>query len=52
MAQWEVDTRHATDSGQVSQIDNQFASASLLACISPACAELGNPGPDQRSFHD
>jgi len=42
----------AADGGQVSQVDDEFASASLLACISPACAKLSNPGPDESSFHD
>jgi len=42
----------AADGGQVSQVDDEFASASLQACISPACAQLSNPGPDESSFHD
>jgi hypothetical protein len=42
----------AADGGQVSQVDDKFASASPLACISPACAKLSNPRPDESAFHD
>jgi hypothetical protein len=42
----------AADGGQISQVNDQFASASLLACISPGCAKLINPRPDERSFDD
>ena len=42
----------AADGGQVSQVDDEFASAALLACISPAGAKLSNPGSEEGSFHD
>ena len=40
------------DGGQVSQVDDQFAFASFPACISPGCAKLSNPGPDEHAFDD
>jgi hypothetical protein len=36
----------------VGQINDQFARSQVLACISPGCAKLSNPGSDERPLHE
>jgi hypothetical protein len=43
-----------TDGGQVSKVNNEFASTALFARTFPSRAKLGNPGSNERSldYHD
>lgn len=40
----------ATDGGQISKVNNEFASTSLLARAFPSRAKLADPGSNERSF--
>jgi len=40
------------DDGQVTQVDDEFATVQILACISASSAKLHNPWSDEGSLND